>query len=298
MPRLHLGDGLRGLQGLGPSSVDLTLTSPPFGNIREFGGHRLTTEIFEGVATELWRTTRPGGVVCWQEGDEVLKEGAGKGGYSGLSWRHVHHFQDLGFLLWDVIITGSVGKRFPIPRRYSRPPVYISVLTKGEPETVNLLRDRKNKTAGQVFRHNERRSDGSLFLRSKGYVVPPYGARTTIWLYPTGHKVTTDRTEHPALMHEALARDLVRGYSRRGDLVCDPFAGACTTGKMAVLLGRDFVGWEIHPPYHATGERRLHAAIDHARREALRSLVRGSGQATSPGCAKRAGDSETGSPRQ
>lgn len=44
-----------------------------------------------------------------------------------------------------------------------------------------------------------------------------------------------------------LMRLMVTHYSRSGELVCDPFMGAGTTGVACMLEGRDFVGVEIEP---------------------------------------------------
>lgn len=44
-----------------------------------------------------------------------------------------------------------------------------------------------------------------------------------------------------------LMRLIVSDYSRPGDLVCDPFMGAGTTGVACALEGRDFIGIEIDP---------------------------------------------------
>jgi hypothetical protein len=124
--------------------------------------------------------------------------------------------------------------RFPFPRHYRRPPIYVFVLAKGRPRTVNLLADSENVTVGQRFRHNQRLDDGRLYFSAKEYEVGPSGVRTTVWLYPNGTVTSSDRVIHPAPMHDALARDLILTYSEVGDLVCDPFAGVATTGKVAV----------------------------------------------------------------
>lgn len=44
-----------------------------------------------------------------------------------------------------------------------------------------------------------------------------------------------------------LMRLIVSDYSRPGELVCDPFMGAGTTGVACMLEGRDFIGIEIDP---------------------------------------------------
>src|SRR3954452_1807201 len=95
-------------------------------------------------------------------------------------------------------------------------------------------------------------------------------------------------------MHRALAHDLIWTYSREDDLVCDPFAGACTTGEQAVLMGRDFVGFEIHEPYYEMGRRRLWAATDHVRRGRLQSLRTEITRTT--GGSRRLGDDRGASP--
>jgi DNA modification methylase len=140
----------------------------------------------------------------------------------------------------------------------------VFVLAKGRPRIVNLLAGRKNSTVGQRYRHNERLDDGRLYVRPTEYEVGANGVRTTVWLYPTGNVTSTDRVVHPAPMYDALARDLILTCSEVGNLVCDrfAFAGVATTGKMSVLLGRNFLGWEVHPPYHERGVERLRRAIE------------------------------------
>jgi site-specific DNA-methyltransferase (adenine-specific) len=267
MTRLVLGDCLAGMRRMEAPLFDLTVTSPPYGTLRRFGGNLLSWDLFRGVADELWRLTKPGGVLCWQEGDHVRKEHgrSGVGGYSGPSWRHALHLQRLGFRIWDVLITGACGVRYPTPLRYRRPPVYLFVLSKGRPRNVRLLRDRPNATAGAVFHHTQRLEDGTVLVRPKDVIVQAHGVRTTVWLYPiAGHSPAGQK--HPAPMHRSLAWDLIRTYSRQGDLVFDPFAGSCTTGEMAILSGRDFLGFEVYEPYHEIGLRRLMRAEEAVRR--------------------------------
>lgn len=54
-----------------------------------------------------------------------------------------------------------------------------------------------------------------------------------------------------------VMRDIVGDYTRPGELVCDMFAGVCTTGRAALELGRRFVGCERHQPTWAAGRTRL-----------------------------------------
>ncbi len=61
-------------------------------------------------------------------------------------------------------------------------------------------------------------------------------------------------------MPEALAHDLIVGFSRPYDVVLDPFAGAGTTAKMAMLTGRRWLGFEINPEYVALAHNWLRKA--------------------------------------
>jgi site-specific DNA-methyltransferase (adenine-specific) len=55
----------------------------------------------------------------------------------------------------------------------------------------------------------------------------------------------------------ALMRALIRDYTRPGDLVCDPCAGAATTLLAAAIEGRRAIGAEMDPETYAKGKARL-----------------------------------------
>jgi site-specific DNA-methyltransferase (adenine-specific) len=68
------------------------------------------------------------------------------------------------------------------------------------------------------------------------------------------------RPNHPCPKPLALMRQLVADFSEPGELVLDPFTGSGTTGVACRELGRNFVGWEKDPEYHALAERRIQGA--------------------------------------
>jgi site-specific DNA-methyltransferase (adenine-specific) len=59
--------------------VDLTVTSPPYDNLRTYNGFSFD---FESIAKELYRVTKIGGVVVWVVGDATIK-----GSETGTSFR-------------------------------------------------------------------------------------------------------------------------------------------------------------------------------------------------------------------
>jgi site-specific DNA-methyltransferase (adenine-specific) len=253
MNRIHLGDCVDEMRGLPAGCIPLTVTSPPYDNLRRYGDHPFD---FESVARELWRVTAPGGVVAW-----VVQDGTVDGSETGTTCRQQLFFQGLGFRVHNRIVMVNPGRRSPGKTRYGGPLELALVLSKGAPRTVRLLRDTPNKTAGRLKTFNRRTWDGRTEQTGpKAYPVGTWGVRGNVWVYPRGYNQSSkDRRDfdHPALMPEAMAEDLIVSFSKPGDVVFDPFAGAGTTAKMAFLNHRRYLGYEVHEPYFRRALERL-----------------------------------------
>ena len=254
--RIIYCDAVTGMRCLPNDHVPLTVTSPPYDDLRDFGGHRFN---FEEIATELWRVTKTGGVVCWQVQDQIVD-----GSESCTIDKQTLFFRELGFRLYQRIYIVSVNYR-KTPRRYYRQTSIVLVLSKGRPDTVIPLKDRPNINAGRItsggLMYRER--DGSLTYRRRPRVNPSHGTRGDCWVTDVGGCMTTrDRYafDQGALMPERLARDLIRSYSEPRDLVLDPMAGAGTTPKMALLTHRRYLGFEPWDKAFAIAQRRMQDA--------------------------------------
>ena len=193
------------------------------------------------------------------------------------------HFQTIGFLPTlnfeypnRRFLTEFKNRGFPFPEktRYNPTFEYMFVLSKGKPKSINLIKDKKNKYSGdKVARANsDRQTDGTLkpnsaYKIAKDRVVQEYGNRDNVWKYAIGYGNTSrDKYafEHPAMFPEALAKDHILSWSNKGDLVFDPFAGSGTTLKMAQLMGRNYLGFEIAEEYIPLINKRLmQKPIDH-----------------------------------
>lgn len=62
---------------------------------------------------------------------------------------------------------------------------------------------------------------------------------------------------HPTQKPEALLHRVLIGTTNPGDVVLDPFFGTGTTGAVAKMLGRDFIGIEREDAYREVAEKRL-----------------------------------------
>lgn len=216
--------------------VDLTVTSPPYDDLRGYEGY---TFDFEQIAPELFRVTKTGGVVVWVVGDSVVN-----GSETGTSFRQALGFIELGFRLHDTMIFEKNSSTFPAkPQsdRYTQIFEYMFVLGKGR-VFGQLICDKANKWAG----HSS--FDGTI------PPVPDYSPRTNIWRYVTSFN---DKTGHPAPFPEALARDHILSWSNPGDVVLDPMCGSGTTLKMAEQLERKWLGFDISSEYVELASKRL-----------------------------------------
>lgn len=253
MNRLHLSNCVSGMQTLPDDCIPLTVTSPPYDNIRLYGNHPFD---FEAVARELWRVTAPGGVITWVVQDEIVD-----GSETGTTCRQQLYFQELGFRVHNRIVMANAGSRWPGKIRYGGSLELAIVLSKGKPRTTRLIRDTPNKHGGRLKTFVRRNWEGQTEQTGpKAYPVCTWGVRGNVWVYSRGfNQSSKDRRDfaHPALMPEAMAEDLIVSFSKPGDVVFDPFAGAGTTAKMAFLNHRRYLGYEVHEPYYRRAVERL-----------------------------------------
>lgn len=260
---LLLGDCAERMTEIGSETVDLTVTSPPYDNLRSYKGHSWN---FEAVAAELYRVTKHGGVLVWIVGDETVK-----GSETGTSFRQALHFRDAcGFHLADTMIYHKADVSFPRHghRKYPGAFEYMFVFSKGAVSTFNIIRDRRNKLAGSIMSGTVREKDGGTKPSlAKGKAVAELGARSNVWSYSTGYRKSAAEDFaylHPAIFPEALARDHILSWSNPDDLVLDPFMGSGTTGKVALQMGRNFIGIEIAPDYLEIAKKRIAGGADDA----------------------------------
>lgn len=236
--------------------IDLTVTSPPYDNLRDYKGYSFE---FEEVAKELYRVTKPGGVVVWVVGD-ATKDGA----ESGTSFRQALYFMQIEFKLHDTMIYEKNGASYPANEkspRYSQVFEYMFIFSKGKPKTINLLKDKKNRWAGATnFGTPSTRKVNGEIKDTEKYTVSEFGYRNNIWKYNNGAGYSSADNiafEHPAIFPEELAADHIQSWSNEGDLIYDCFGGSGTTGKMAHILKRKWILSEISKEYAELAEKRI-----------------------------------------
>lgn len=255
MYKLFKGDCLELMKRMPSNKVDLTVTSPPYDDLRTYNGNvdGWNFEKFQDIAKQLYRITVDGGIVVWVVGDKT-----DNGSETLSSFKQALYFKEVGFNIHDTMI---YAKNNPLPttgKRYGQQFEYMFILSKGKPKTFNPIMEQCVK-AGQNKTISSRKTDGTRD-DYKENIVSDKKKKNNIWFYSIGNYCTTkDKIafKHPAIFPEKLAEDHILSWSNEGDLVFDPFTGSGTTGKMAVLNNRKFIGIELDEEYFGIAEERM-----------------------------------------
>lgn len=258
---LHLGDCVEHMLKMELDSIDLTVTSPPYDDIRNYGDTLVWDwNKFRLVANGLYDITKDGGVVVWIVGDATID-----GSETGNSFKQALYFKECGFNLHDTMI---YHKENPPPtggsNRYYSAFEYMFVFSKGTPKTFNpIMVERRNKWNDKRTTRNKsfvRNKDGDFDSKQVDLNLDKPVKMQNVWTITVGGGISATEKEafkHPAIFPEKLAENHILSWSNEGDVIFDPFTGSGTTGKMALKNSRSFIGTEIVPEYFKIAEERL-----------------------------------------
>lgn len=242
---LYHGDNVEVMKTVPEGVVNLTVTSPPYDNLRKYTEESAWTfDKFKQVASEIYRITTEGGVIVWIVGDETIN-----GSESGSSFRQALFFMECGLNLHDTMIwnKGGFSAVGSLGTRYAPVFEYMFVFSKGKPKSFNPIKDRENKHGGKKASGTIRQKDGTTKPMSKVMVINEFGQRFNIW--ECSPQRQRGDGKHPAPFPENLAADHIKSWSNEGDLVFDPFMGSGTTAVAASNLSRRVMGCEIAKEY-------------------------------------------------
>lgn len=248
--KIYNCDCIEGLKKIEDNSIPLTVTSCPYDNLRTYQDTcNWNFDIFKTIADELYRVTKPGGIVVWVVGDATIN-----GGETGSSFKQALYFQEIGFKIHDTMIYHKNSSTFPARRtskRYTQIFEYMFVFVKGKIRNdITLIADKRNKWAGWTNwgQHSQYDVNGNLKKTSNIKPIPEFSLRTNIWKYSVSFNDKI--VKHPAVFPEQLAEDCILSWSVEGDTVLDPFMGSGTTAKMAIKNKRNYIGFEINEEYY------------------------------------------------
>lgn len=233
-------------------SINLTVTSPPYDDLRHYKGFVFP---FEDIAKELYRITSQGGVVVWVVNDSTIE-----GSETGTSFKQALYFKEIGFNLHDTMI---FRKKNPIPqiyrKRYNNEFEFMFVFSKGIVKTHNPILvdclhaglELNGTTYKNYSRHEQTREKLAKPVKDKKI-------KGNIWEYVVGKRQEDQEAKtHPAPFPCELVRDHIFSWTNAGDTVLDPMCGSGTTCKVAVELGRNYIGIDVSSEYCKIARERI-----------------------------------------
>ncbi len=250
--RIIEGDCVEVMKQFDNNVIDLTVTSPPYDNLRDYRGYVFP---FEEIARELYRITKPGGVVVWIVADATIN-----GSETGTSFKQALYFKEIGFHLHDTMI---FRKKNPIPqiyrKRYNNEFEYMFVLSKGFVKTHNpIMVDCMHaglELNGTTYKNYSKKEQ----TREKpAKPVKDKKIKGNVWEYVVGKKEEDQEAKgHPAPFPCQLVRDHIISWTNQGDIVLDPMCGSGTTPRVACEMNRKYIGIDISQEYCELARQRL-----------------------------------------
>jgi len=231
--------------------VDLTVTSPPYDNLRSYNGNnkQWNENVWKKVIEKLYKITKDGEVVVWVVGDATIK-----GSETGTSFKQALYFKECGFNLHDTMIYAK-NNYIPLThRRYEQQFEYMFIFSKGKPKTFNPIKI-PTKTAGTKINriHTNKEKGSGMRARNEYTETKKYKYKPNIWFM----NVSNTKASHPAIFPQELATDQILSWSNENDTVLDTFMGSGTTGEACKNTNRNFIGIELDKGYYDIAVKRI-----------------------------------------
>lgn len=245
---------------LADSSVDLIVTSPPYDGVRDYKKDEWQIDL-PAIGKQISRVLKPGGVCCM-----VIQDQTKDYKKSLTSFKIIVDWCDNTDLnLWETVIyqrSGHPGNWWSKRLRVDHE--YVPIFVKGNKDKGNMPNffDKEYlkiecKRPGEKpwgAEHTFRNTKGEI-VRSEKWANAETKCRGTVWNMEK-EKATDNLSkqikkfrDHPARFPTGLAKDLIMGFSKEGDIVLDPMCGSGTTCAVAKSLRRKYIGFDIIEEY-------------------------------------------------
>ena len=267
---IYLGDSLDVMASMKPGSVDLVMTSPPFGLVRkkEYGNADAHEYLdwFKPFAHQFRRVLKQSGSLVIDIGGAWIP---------GQPTRSLYHFklllmlcEEFGFHLaqefywWNPSKLPSPAEWVNVRRIRVKDAVntvwWLSLSPWPKASNRRVLQPYSASMKGLLekgYKAKKRPSDHDIsenFAVNNGAAIPPNliaipntESNSFYLRYCQGRGIKP----HPARFPAALPEYFVRMLTDRADLVIDPFSGSCVTGEVAERLERKWVCSDLIEDY-------------------------------------------------
>jgi DNA modification methylase len=267
---IYYGDSVQLMANLEAKSVNLIVTSPPFGLVRkkDYGNVDAHDYVkwFRQFGAEFRRILRDNGSLVIDIGGAWI---------SGQPTRSLYHYELLIMLCKEFGFHLAQEFFWWNPARLPTPAEWVTVRRIRVKDAINCIwwlsptpwPKASNRRVLQVYSDSMRdllvkgytpklRPSGhdisDKFGTNNGGAIPPNllalahtESNSAYIRYCTEHGIKP----HPARFPSELPEFFIRMLTDRGDLVLDPFAGSCATGEAAERTGRDWICCDLEKTY-------------------------------------------------
>jgi DNA modification methylase len=258
---LYQGNCLELLKSMESNSVDLVITSPPYADLKKYidnpGIHPDNyVEWFLPICNEICRVIKPTGSFILNINDKV--EDRFRHPYVFDLISELHKRTELKMferLFWNKL------KSLPNRSRFGDRIEYIFWFAKSKDFYFNVDEMRTEYSEKSIKRMTKPLK--KRFARTendpdeyKDWAPNPKGALpTTLVNISSESKRIADN--HVAVYPVELVKYFIKGSTKEGDIVLDPFMGTGTTGVAAKSLGRNWIGFDLQEEYIKIAKKRI-----------------------------------------
>lgn len=257
------GDCEKVLEDLPTDSVDLIVTSPPYADARKrtYGGIHPDTyvEWFLPRAAQLYRVLKPTGTFILN-----IKERVHNGERHTYVLELILSMRRSGWL-WTEEFVWHKKNCYPgrWPNRFRD--AWERCLQFNKTRKFNMYQEAVMVPMGEWAKSRLRRLSETDRVRDESKVSSGFGKNISNWLerdkaFPSNviHIATEcSNRNHSAVFPVQLADWFIKLFTKRGDLVLDPFVGSGTSAVAAKKAGRKYIGIDINMEYCLLSERVL-----------------------------------------
>ncbi len=251
-----LGDCLEILKDFEASSVDLIVTSPPYADQRKetYGGINPDdyVEWFLPISEELLRVLKPTGTFILN-----IKEKVVNGERHTYAIELILRMKKQGWL-WTEEFVWHKKNCHPgkWPNRFRD--AWERLLQFNKNKKFNMYQDSVMVPMGDWSKTRLKYLSKTDLIRNNSKVGSGFGKNISNWIgrtkaYPTNvlHIAPeTGNKQHSAVFPKELPTWFIKLFTKRGDIVLDPFLGSGTTSIAAIELERNSIGIEINKKYY------------------------------------------------
>ena len=228
------GDAILALELIGDKTVDLILTDPPYNlgkfmddrdtNLGKLRSNHFSATDWDNLDYDDWMIKMD---EFLKNSARIIKDGGGM------------------IIFMSLIKTESI---IQLAQKYKFYYKTTGIWHKKNPMPRNMNLHFINSTEGWIY-FTYKKKTGTF--NNKGKVVHDF--------FETGLTPGNEKKfgGHPTQKPEAIINHFVTLLTNKGDTILDPFMGSGTTGKVALDLGRKFIGVELSEKYYKVVKNRI-----------------------------------------